>query len=130
MRTKAGQHIVVLEPGNIELLQKGQPVITEGKQVMIVYTPDIMWLQKQFVEHVKSQEGGKTFEPAMLNEMLAKGMKRPVVMRMETENTPAPINVIKDDEVVEQKDPGEPAPLAGEGHDNMPTSPAADLEEK
>jgi hypothetical protein len=124
MRTKAGQHIVVLEPGNIELLQKGQPVITEGKQVMIVYTPDIMWLQKQFVEHVKSQEGGKTFEPAMLNEMLAKGMKRPVVMRMETENTPPPNNIIKDGEVVEQPETKVPDPETKAADPETPAEPA------
>lgn len=56
-----GQHVVILEPTNIEAIKK-KPAITPNKEVMIWYTPDVVWLGEQIAANLDTMTGKKLDE--------------------------------------------------------------------
>jgi hypothetical protein len=88
--TSNGQHIVILEPENLEALKTGQFAVSPNKAVMIAYTPDAEWLQDQLITHVHD------LTPESLDYMIKKSQQRPE--KRGRAHHP-PIEVIKDGKV-------------------------------
>jgi hypothetical protein len=75
MKLSNGRHLLVLEPANLARLQDGEPMVTPNKEIMIAYTPDIVWLTAKLM---KVEFG---FTPSELDDVLAEALKREPIMR-------------------------------------------------
>jgi hypothetical protein len=74
--------MLVLEPGNIEKLKRGEPIhkflnefmpeLKQPVELLLAYSPDIEWVAEQF---------GVDSDALRLAEILAESLKRPQVMR-------------------------------------------------
>jgi hypothetical protein len=75
-----GRHLLILEPANLARLQGGEPITSPTHEVMVAYTPDILWLQDKLVQC--------DFEitPKQLDKLLAQGLKREPVLRASAED--------------------------------------------
>lgn len=56
LKTTEGQHIVVLEPGNLIDLKAGEVIVSPHKDIMIAYTPDILFFSKKIQRVVEDQD--------------------------------------------------------------------------
>jgi hypothetical protein len=52
LKTKQGQHVLVIEPGNLVDLKAGELIRSPGNEVMIAYTPDAVSFGKALMEAV------------------------------------------------------------------------------
>lgn len=50
LRTTNDKKILILEPGNIKALDNGETVFSPDDEVMVMYTPDAVWLGEQIVK--------------------------------------------------------------------------------
>jgi hypothetical protein len=66
-----GQHIIILEPENLEAVKAGQFAHSPGKEVLFAYTPDAGWLQDQLIAHAND------LTPELLDYMIKKSQQRP-----------------------------------------------------
>jgi hypothetical protein len=69
--TRGGQHIVILEPENLEAVKAGQFAKSPNKAVLIAYTPDAGWLGEQIVANVNN------LTPELLDRLIAESQQRP-----------------------------------------------------
>jgi len=69
--TKDGQHIVVLEPENMEALKSGLFAKTPNKSVLIAYTPDSAWLGEQIMMNADK------LDPETLERLILESQRRP-----------------------------------------------------
>lgn len=73
LKTK-GQHLLILEPANIERIQKGEPAKSPNNEVAVAYTPDLVWLTEQL-------KGIDEMDVEKLDTLLKESLKRPAVHR-------------------------------------------------
>lgn len=85
--TRYGQHMIILEPENLEELKAGQFAHTPNKAVLIVYTPDAEWLGEQLIANADN------LTPELLDYLIKKAQKRPE--KRGRPYTP-PMHIIKD----------------------------------
>jgi hypothetical protein len=73
---RAGQkHVVVLEPANMQGLTTGESVTSPGDaDVLILYTPDAVWLAEQIVR------AAKDMNPVTLEKLHRESMSRSAVV--------------------------------------------------
>lgn len=74
-----GQHIVVLEPYNLDLIKGGKPIASPDKTVFIAYCPDVDWLSLKIQELIKEQ--GREFSIEKLDSLLQEGLTRKEIYR-------------------------------------------------
>jgi hypothetical protein len=67
------QHVVILEPGNIEAIKAGGMDITSNKAVLVAYTPDAVWLGEQITANFDN------LSPATLVRLIRESQARPEV---------------------------------------------------
>ena len=79
--SKNGQHFMILEPGNLDRLQAGEPLKTPDGKIVVLFTPDMPWTMKQLEQIFARAE--KTMTPAEFDRILKEGMKRPEVRDVE-----------------------------------------------
>src|SRR5687767_2039845 len=73
MKTSDGAlRLVILEPGNIEEIKKGHPAKSPDGEVLIAYTPDMVWLADKLMD-----TDGDTTAIARLIEEAAKRPEKP-----------------------------------------------------
>lgn len=75
--SEAGQSFLILEPTNLDSLQKGKPVISPDKKIIIAYTPDIAWLESK----MRTQFASKEIIVKELDDLLTESQKRAEVRR-------------------------------------------------
>jgi hypothetical protein len=75
MKTVSGSHIIVIEPDNIDKMKAGEPLHTPDNEVMVCFTPDIEWVQDQFIQ---AQMAG-TLGPETIEDVLKRSLVRPEV---------------------------------------------------
>lgn len=46
-KSEAGQTLIVLGPGNLEALQQGTPNASPDQSVVIMYSPDVVWVGEE-----------------------------------------------------------------------------------
>lgn len=68
-----GQRVIILEPGNIERIKKGEPAKSYDNSVLIAYTPDQEWLETKLIENMDE------LSPEKLDELLKESLTRPEV---------------------------------------------------
>lgn len=66
------QHVIILDPAEIERIKLGDTVRTPNDSVLFAYTPDLIWLA--------SQCDPKTLTPQKLDDLLRIGRARKEVM--------------------------------------------------
>lgn len=76
--TDDAHRIIVIEPGNIDRLKEGKPLIAPDG-TLIVFTNDAKWTAEQIVEMLKTMEG--EFDAKLLDFIFKEGVKRPEVKR-------------------------------------------------
>lgn len=76
---KDGSTLIILEPGNIERMRDGKPLISPDNRVMVAFTPDMEWTQDRIMEMLRNA-GGKV-DPKLVDDILRAGLNRPVVIR-------------------------------------------------
>jgi len=87
LATSGGKFIVILEPGNLELLREGEAAHTPDGVILIAYTQDAAWTdEQQALDHHCS------LAVAEVERILAEGMKRPEVRRPPMKPVPFIIN--------------------------------------
>jgi len=76
---KSGQHVIILEPANLDKLRAGGFVKTpdDEKSVIIGFAPDIVWTGEQI--KVAFDESDNSFAVADLERILREGLSRPEV---------------------------------------------------
>jgi hypothetical protein len=70
---------LVLEPCEIAQLKQGLPVTTPDGNILICFSPDMEWLEKEFKAMLAMTRG--EVDPKVLNYMLINGSTRPEVIR-------------------------------------------------
>ena len=75
LKTTSGQHFIVLEPANIEQLKSGIPLHTPTHEILLAYSPDIIWTSEQ----IKKALEGRTLDVAALEAILEEGLSRPEI---------------------------------------------------
>jgi hypothetical protein len=73
LKTQTGQHVVILEPGNIEWIKQGGFERSGDNEVMVSYTPDAVWLSAQLIANVES------LTPDVLAGLVLESQSRPEV---------------------------------------------------
>lgn len=78
MYVKNGQHVIILEPANLDHLRVGGIVKTPDQQhsVIITFQPDIIWAGERLREIVGSDHG---IDLDQLEALLTEGQHRPEV---------------------------------------------------
>lgn len=69
--TTDGQHIVILEPENLENISLGLYAKSPNKAVLITYTPDAAWLQDQLIANADK------LDPETLDRLIKESQQRP-----------------------------------------------------
>lgn len=85
--TKEGQHIVILEPENIEAIKAKKYAITADNNIAIAYTPDAEWLTEQLVANASN------LDPTKLDQLIKESQTRPENQRRAVHPT---LHIIKD----------------------------------
>jgi hypothetical protein len=73
LKSSDGQHIVILEPGNLEALKAGRFERAGDGAVLVGYTPDAVWLGEQIFANIDA------LDPATLQRLITESQKRPEV---------------------------------------------------
>ena len=71
--------VLVLEPGNIERILRGHPLRTPDGNLLICYTPDMPWFEKEF-KAMLTLHGG-AIDAENFDNAIRLGMFRERVMR-------------------------------------------------
>lgn len=69
--TRDGQHIIVLEPENLEAVRDGKFAKSPNRAVLIAYTPDAEWLGDQLVANAEN------LTPEILDRLIKESQQRP-----------------------------------------------------
>jgi hypothetical protein len=70
LRTGNNQHVVILEPGNLEAIKGGAKASTPNHAVFVAYTPDAVWLGEQITANFDD------LTPAVLDRLIKESQAR------------------------------------------------------
>ena len=73
LQSENGQTLYVIEPGNIDRLKEGRPLLLK-ENIAIVYTPDANWVVDQLI----ARQGEKLMIE-VLQEVILESLKRPEI---------------------------------------------------
>jgi hypothetical protein len=65
------QHIIILEPENLEAVKAGQYAKSPNHAVMFAYTPDAEWLEEQLIANANN------LTPELLDRLIKESQQRP-----------------------------------------------------
>jgi hypothetical protein len=88
--TRDGQHIVILEPENLEAVKAGKFAKSPNRAVLVAYTPDAEWLGEQIMMNADK------LDPETLDRLIKESQQRPE--KRGRAHHP-PLEVIKDGKV-------------------------------
>jgi hypothetical protein len=77
-KTETGQHVIIIEPGNIERLKLGKVMKTPDNEVIVAFAPDMEWTSNQ-LRTVMTLTNEVEIET--LERILVEGLNRPEVTR-------------------------------------------------
>lgn len=78
-----GPTVIVIEPGNLDRLRQGKPLVTPDRSVMICYTPDMPYLENRVQEFIRDSmnEVSMNLDVSAFDAILAASLKREPVKR-------------------------------------------------
>lgn len=74
-----GGAMLIIEPGNIDRLKAGKPLVSPDRKFAVVYTPDIDWTMEQISAMTAVTDNH--IDPDLINFIIAEGLKREEVKR-------------------------------------------------
>lgn len=66
-----GKRVVILEPGNLQHLQDAGLVKSPDGEIVILYTPDMLWFQEEALKRSLFADG--SFDPGELQKLIDEG---------------------------------------------------------
>jgi hypothetical protein len=70
---------LVIEPGNIDRLKRGEPIKSPDGNILICLVNDMPWFEQEFKAMLAI--GGASIDPKIFDFLIREGMKRPEVKR-------------------------------------------------
>jgi hypothetical protein len=77
--TKDGQAIAIVEPGNLDQMRSGEPLVTPDRKFMMAYVPDMRWFHTRFQKMVHESQG--VIDAEALDALLKEALKQHVIRR-------------------------------------------------
>jgi hypothetical protein len=75
IKTQGGQHLLIIEPDNLDRLRAGEPLNSPTGDVTVAFTPDLDWLRSELIAISSYRE----IMPEDIDELLHRGLIRPEV---------------------------------------------------